>query len=53
MNLPKPSLPPMSWAERLGQAVVMAKEGYGVEDVMVRLKLPRDLAKMIVFGKKK
>lgn len=40
----------MSWAERLGQAVVMAKEGYGVDDICVKLGLPRDLAKKIVFG---
>ena len=53
MTLPKPTPPPMSWAERLGQAVELAKEGLGVEDLMVRLKLPRDLAKVIVFGKKK
>ena len=53
MTLPKPSPPPMSWAERLGQAVVMAKEGYGIEDIAVKLQLPRDLAKKIVFGKMK
>jgi len=30
----------------------MAAEGYGIDDIRIRLSIPRRIAKIIVFGKK-